>query len=124
MKNEVSPAEQLQLKTMGVHVAIDEFGTGYSSLCFLKRYPLDALKIDPSFIKDITTESTSEAIATAVIAMAQSLSLTVVAEGVETDQQLAFLRNQGCDELQGHLFSPPVSPNVVTKFLPKRDWKS
>jgi diguanylate cyclase (GGDEF)-like protein/PAS domain S-box-containing protein len=106
-----------QLKEMGIRIAIDDFGTGYSSLSYIRSYPLDALKIDRSFIKDITVESHSKAITIAIINMAKSLGLRVIAEGVETDQQLAFLKEQGCDEMQGHLFSPAVTPDAIAKLL-------
>ncbi|MCF6325494.1 MAG: EAL domain-containing protein [Gammaproteobacteria bacterium] len=98
-----------KLKMMNIKLAIDDFGTGYSSLSYLKRFPIDELKIDQSFIKDITNNSDDAAIATAVIAMAHSMGHRVIAEGVETAQQLEFLRHHGCDEIQGFYFSPPVS---------------
>jgi diguanylate cyclase (GGDEF)-like protein len=106
-----------QLKTMGVRVAIDDFGTGYSSLGSLKRYPVDSLKIDRSLVQDVDKDQDSTAICTAIISMAHSLQLKVVAEGVETKQQLAFLRGQGCDEMQGYLFSPPVPSNDIIQLL-------
>ncbi|HUF18677.1 MAG TPA: EAL domain-containing protein, partial [Thermoanaerobaculia bacterium] len=99
-----------ELKELGVRISMDDFGTGYSSLSYLKRFPIDVLKLDQSFVRDITSSPGDGAIATAVIAMAHSLSLEVVAEGVETRGQLAFLRERLCDRIQGFYFSPPLSP--------------
>ncbi len=97
-----------ELKALGVTIAIDDFGTGYSSLSYLKRYPIDALKIDISFIREITTDADDAAIAVAIINMARILKMTVIAEGVETEAQLAILREHACDEIQGYLFSKPL----------------
>jgi diguanylate cyclase (GGDEF)-like protein/PAS domain S-box-containing protein len=99
-----------QLKEMGVKLAMDDFGTGYSSLAYLKRFPLDTLKIDRSFLKDAPADPGDAALITAIIAMAHSLRLAVVAEGVEYDSQLCFLRDKGCDLIQGYLVSRPSAP--------------
>lgn len=106
-----------ELTEMGLLLAIDDFGTGYSSLSYLKSFPIHAIKIDRSFVKEINTDSDNAAIAMAIISMAHSLRLKVVAEGVETGAQLEFLCRQGCDEIQGYLFSPPVPPQEISKLL-------
>lgn len=106
-----------ELTALGVRLSIDDFGTGYSSLSYLRRFPIDEIKIDRSFVKEIVTNPDDAAIASAIIAMAHSLKLTVVAEGVETEQQLKFLLDRGCDEMQGYLVSRPVPPADIAKFL-------
>ena len=106
-----------QLKAMGVRISIDDFGTGYSSLNYLKRFPIDALKIDRSFVKEITTNADDAAVATAVVAMARSLKLKVVAEGVETLEQLEFLRSLNCDEIQGYFINRPANVEEFTQFI-------
>ena len=110
LMSEGGDAETLlnQLKTMGVRLAIDDFGTGYSSLSYLRHFPIDTLKIDKSFVRDIPDHQDDMEIATAIIQLAHILGFTVLAEGVETEAQLAFLRNQGCDLYQGYLFNKPL----------------
>ncbi len=111
MENPRASADMLSgLQSLGVQISVDDFGTGYSSLASLKSFALDELTIDQSFVKGIPQHANDAAIVTAIIGMAHSLGLKVVAEGVETEEQLAFLRERGCDEYQGYLCSRPVPP--------------
>lgn len=105
------------LKEIGIHISIDDFGTGYSSLSYLKYFPLDTLKIDGSFVQDLTTDPNNAAIVTAIITMAHSLKLKVIAEGVETQEQFTFLKQQKCDGIQGYLFSEPLPAGAFEKML-------
>ena len=108
------------LKDLGLHVSIDDFGTGFSSLSYLKRLPVDKLKIDQSFIKDLTTDPGDAAIVTSMITLAHNLDLTVVAEGVEDAEQLGFLRAERCDEVQGYLISKPMPGENFTSWMESR----
>jgi EAL domain-containing protein (putative c-di-GMP-specific phosphodiesterase class I) len=105
------------LKDMGVQLAIDDFGTGYSSLAQLKRFPIDTLKVDRSFIRELPADVEDKAIAEAIIAMGRTLNLTVVAEGVETREQQDFLRERACDQMQGFFFSKPVAAADFAELL-------
>ncbi len=120
------PAEVVRMlnaiRSQGLRLSIDDFGTGFSSLAYLKRFPIDTLKIDRSFINDVTTDSADASIAAAIISLAHTLKLKVVAEGVETQAQLEFLHNHGCDDMQGYYFAQPLSVADCTRALVE-DWR-
>jgi diguanylate cyclase (GGDEF)-like protein len=111
-----------KLRELGVKISLDDFGTGYSSLSHLKKLPIDTLKIDKSFIHDVTEGDKEVAITTAVITMGHNLRLQVLAEGVETEEQLSILKNYNCDAVQGFYYSKPVAPEEFVKLF-KNDWK-
>jgi EAL domain-containing protein (putative c-di-GMP-specific phosphodiesterase class I) len=118
MGNVDRAAKQLAaIKHMGVRLAIDDFGTGYSSLAQIKRFPIDTIKVDRSFIREIPQDAEDKAITKAIIAMGKTLSLTVVAEGVETEAQERFLREHACNEMQGYYFSKPAAPEKFAELL-------
>jgi EAL domain-containing protein (putative c-di-GMP-specific phosphodiesterase class I) len=106
-----------QLKDRGVSLAIDDFGTGYSSLAYLKHFPVDRIKIDRSFIRDVPRSADDAAIVEAVIAMSQRLRMDVLAEGVETREQVDFLRERGCDQMQGYFLCGPMEPHRISAIL-------
>jgi len=108
-----------RLHERGIRMSIDDFGTGYSSLSYLKKFKVYKLKIDQSFVRDITEDPEDKAIVTAIISMANGLGLQTIAEGVETYNQLAFLRMQGCNEVQGYYFSKPLTADQVEGFVKK-----
>jgi EAL domain-containing protein (putative c-di-GMP-specific phosphodiesterase class I) len=121
MQNAENTVETLRaLRALGVGISIDDFGMGYSSLNYLRRFPITALKIDRAFVRDLTSNDGDAAIVTAVIGMARSLRLRVVAEGVETAEQFAFLRSRECDEAQGFYFHPPVTKDEATRLVVER----
>jgi EAL domain-containing protein (putative c-di-GMP-specific phosphodiesterase class I)/DNA-binding NarL/FixJ family response regulator len=121
MENTQHTIASLQrLRAMGVKISIDDFGTGYSSLAYLRRFPIDTLKIDIAFIREVTSNPQDAAITRTIIELAHSLSLRVVAEGVETQAQLAFLKEAGCDQIQGYLFSRPLPATALERLLLKR----
>jgi EAL domain-containing protein (putative c-di-GMP-specific phosphodiesterase class I) len=108
------------LKDMGVQLALDDFGTGYSSLSYLRRFPIDTLKIDQSFVHDLTTDADDASIVSAMIGMGKSLHMGVVAEGVQTHAQLAFLQEHACPEGQGYYFSQPLAADALAQLLGAR----
>ncbi|MGX5829899.1 EAL domain-containing protein [Mesorhizobium sp. 43Arga] len=110
------------MQELGVQISIDDFGTGYSSLSALKTFPVARLKIDKSFIDNVAEDENDQAVVSAVISLAQKLNMRVVAEGVETDDQVAFLLKNNCDEMQGYHYSKPVSARAIGKLLEAAAW--
>ena len=106
-----------RLKALGLYLSIDDFGTGYSSLSYLKRFPIDRLKVDRSFITQVTTDAGDASVTQAIIAVAHNLGLSVTAEGVEEESQLAFLREYNCEEVQGYFFSRPLPAKDLEQLL-------
>jgi EAL domain-containing protein (putative c-di-GMP-specific phosphodiesterase class I) len=118
MRNPEQAAHILnELKSIGMRLSVDDFGTGYSSLSYLRSFPLDALKIDRSFVKDLIVRADDAAIVKAIVALAQSLKLKTIAEGVEEEAQYALLRSLGCDQYQGYYFSRPVPADQIARLL-------
>ena len=105
------------IQSRGIRLAIDDFGTGYSSMSLMKQFPIDTIKIDRSFVRDLPKDSEDQAIAQAIISMGKALGMTVIAEGVETVEQQSFLREHACDEMQGYLFSKPLPPQQLAELL-------
>ena len=106
-----------RISSLGINLSIDDFGTGYSSLAYLKKFPVKLLKIDQSFVRDIHEDQDDAAITDAVIRLGHSLGLTVVAEGVETEEHVKILKEKGCDILQGYYFSRPIAEDEFTKYI-------
>ena len=118
MQNIETTIDILQaLKEIGVMLSLDDFGTGYSSLSYLKRFPIDVLKVDRAFVRGIPADRDDTAISTAIVVLAHSMELKVIAEGVEKSEQIAFLQTLHCDEIQGFYFSRPLNSETVTNLL-------
>lgn len=113
----------LSLKKIGIKIAIDDFGTGYSSLNYLNKFPIDTLKIDRSFVNQIKNTTDNQEIITTIIVMARNLKLKVIAEGVETVEQLRFLEEQQCNEVQGFYFSKPLTVEGIQALLKQPTWE-
>jgi EAL domain-containing protein (putative c-di-GMP-specific phosphodiesterase class I) len=109
--------KMMALKAMGVRFALDDFGTGFSSLAYLQKLPLDELKIDQSFIQNVTTDKNNAAITRSIIALAHNLGLSVIAEGVETEDQRRFLADEGCASFQGYLYHKPLAAQAIETFM-------
>ena len=109
-----------ELRALGVRLSIDDFGTGYSSLSALKSFPVARLKIDQAFVRNLPYDENDRSIATAVISLGQKLNMKVIAEGVETDAQLAFLQDHDCDEIQGFHFSRPIEATAIAALLQRQ----
>ena len=109
-----------QLKQIGTSIAVDDFGTGYSSLAYLKRFPIDVLKIDHSFVRDLGEDADDAAICASILALARALRMEVIAEGVESPVQLDFLTDHGCRYVQGYLFAKPMDAGAATAFLERQ----
>ncbi|TAN54172.1 MAG: bifunctional diguanylate cyclase/phosphodiesterase, partial [Betaproteobacteria bacterium] len=118
---EKAAAILVELKALGVDIAVDDFGTGYSSLAYLRRFPIDQLKIDRSFVHDMATQPESAALVRGIVALAKSLRLQTVAEGVETEAQVRILEAAGCDKIQGYVVSPPLPPDALGALLRRGD---
>ena len=118
MRNVTRAAKMLEaIHRRGIRLAIDDFGTGYSSMSLMKRFPIDTLKIDRSFVIDLPSDFEDQAITQAIISMGKALGMTIIAEGVETVEQEAFLRSHACDEMQGFLFSKPLPAREMANLL-------
>ena len=114
---EIAAGVLSRLKSMGIKISIDDFGTGFSSLSSLKKLPIDALKVDRTFVRDVTSDTDDAALVNAIITLAHNLRLKVIAEGVETEAQLRFLQVLRCDEIQGFLFSKPLPADELASNL-------
>jgi EAL domain-containing protein (putative c-di-GMP-specific phosphodiesterase class I) len=121
---DIAAEKAAAMKELGIKLAIDDFGTGYSSLSQLKRFPIDTLKIDRAFVRDIPQSVDDTAITKAVVSLGKALGVRVVAEGVETAAQFQFLRDNGCDEMQGFFFSKPCHPDALAELLKKAHKRS
>jgi len=115
--SELAVSSLRELADLGITLAVDDFGTGYSSLSYLKQFPLNVLKIDRSFVRDVTEDADDAAIVDAILAMSKRLQLDVVAEGVESSAQLAFLQTHGCQRVQGYYFSKPLALEDLVEFI-------